>query len=86
LIFYKKYVIIYIENEKREKLKYESKEEIVMKVKMIVELSQEEMDEVKTTIQTYNMGSTPEELIMERVETDLWDYLDFSHSQVKVVD
>lgn len=56
-----------------------------MKVKAVIELTQEEMNEVKDTIQKYNMGSTPEELIMERVETDLWDYLDFAHSTIKVV-
>jgi hypothetical protein len=56
-----------------------------MKVKTIIELTQEEMNEVKNTIQEYNMGLTPEELIMERVETDLWDYLDFANSTIKVV-
>ena len=56
-----------------------------MKVKAVIELTQEEMDEVKDTIQKYNMGSTPEELIMERVETDLWDYLDLANSTIKVV-
>jgi hypothetical protein len=56
-----------------------------MKVKAVIELTQEEMNEVKDTIQKYNMGLTPEELIMERVETDLWDYLDFAHSTIKVV-
>ena len=56
-----------------------------MKVKAVIELTQEEMDEVKDTIQEYNMGLTPEELIMERVETDLWDYLDFANSTIKVV-
>ena len=43
------------------------------------------MNEVKDTIQKYNMDLTPEELIMERVETDLWDYLDFANSTIKVV-
>ena len=57
-----------------------------MKVKAVIELTQEEMNEVKDTIQTYNMGLSPEELIMERVETDLWDYLDFANSIIKVVD
>ena len=56
-----------------------------MKVKAVIELTQEEMNEVKDTIQKYNMGLTPEELIMERVETDLWDYLDFANSTIKVV-
>ena len=56
-----------------------------MKVKTIVELTQEEMNEVKDTIQKYNMGLTPEELIMERVDTDLWDYLDLAKSTIKVV-
>lgn len=56
-----------------------------MKVKTIVELTQEEMNEVVNTIQEYNLGSTPEELIMERVETDLWDYLDLANSTIKVV-
>jgi hypothetical protein len=56
-----------------------------MKVKAVIELTQEEMNEVKNTIQEYNMGLTPEELIMERVETDLWDYLDFANSTIKVV-
>ena len=56
-----------------------------MKVKAVIELTQEEMNEVKNTIQEYNMGLTPEELIMERVETDLWDYLDFDNSTIKVV-
>ena len=56
-----------------------------MKVKAVIELTQEEMNEVKDTIQKYNMDSTPEELIMERVETDLWDYLDLANSIIKVV-
>ena len=56
-----------------------------MKVKAVIELTQEEMNEVKDTIQKYNMGLIPEELIMERVETDLWDYLDFANSTIKVV-
>lgn len=56
-----------------------------MKVKAVIELTQEEMNEVKNIIQEYNMGLTPEELIMERVETDLWDYLDFANSTIKVV-
>lgn len=57
-----------------------------MKVKAVIELTQEEMNEVKDTIQKYNMGLTPEELIMERVDTDLWDYLDLTKSTIKVVD
>jgi hypothetical protein len=57
----------------------------IMKVKAVIELTQEEMNEVKDTIQKYNMGLIPEELIMERVETDLWDYLDFANSTIKVV-
>ena len=56
-----------------------------MKVKAVIELTQEEMNEVKDTIQEYNLESTPEELIMERVETDFWDYLDFANSTIKVV-
>ena len=56
-----------------------------MKVKAVIELTQEEMNEVKDIIQKYNMGLTPEELIMERVETDLWDYLDFANSIIEVV-
>ena len=56
-----------------------------MKVKAVIELTQEEMNEVKDTIQKYNMSLTPEELIMERVETDLWDYLDLANSTIKVV-
>ena len=56
-----------------------------MKVKVMIELTQEEMNEVKDTIQKYNMGLTPEELIVERVDTDLRDYLDLAKSTIKVV-
>ena len=56
-----------------------------MKVKVMIELTQEEMNEVKDTIQKYNTGLTPEELIVERIDTDLWDYLDLAKSTIKVV-
>ena len=56
-----------------------------MKVTVVVELTEEEMQEVVDTIKEYNMGLTPRELIMERVDTDLWDYLDLANSTIKVV-
>ena len=56
-----------------------------MKVKVVVELTEKEMQEVVDTIKQYNMGLTPRELIMERVDTDFWDYIDFDNSEIKVV-
>lgn len=56
-----------------------------MKVTVVVELTEEEMQEVVDTIKEYNMGLTPRELIMERVDTDFWDYVDFNNSEIKVV-
>ena len=56
-----------------------------MKVKLVVELTEEEMQEIVDTIKENNMASTPRELIMERVDTDFWDYVDLNNSEIKVV-
>ena len=56
-----------------------------MKVKVVVELTEDEMQEVVDTIKEYNMGLTPRELITERVDTDFWDYVDLNNSEIKVV-
>ena len=56
-----------------------------MKVKVVVELTEEEMQEAVDTIKEYNLELTPRELIMERVDTDFWDYIDLDNSEIKVV-
>ena len=57
-----------------------------MRVKVIVEMSQEEMDRIKSTIAEYQLEMEPKELIMENVDTDFFDYLDFEGSEVRVVE
>ena len=56
-----------------------------MNVKVIVELTEKEMQEAIDTIKEYNLELTPRELIMERVDTDFWDYVDLNNSEIKVV-
>ena len=56
-----------------------------MKVKMIIEVTEKEMNNVINDIKEYNLSTTPRELILERVETDLYDYIDMSALDVKVV-
>ena len=56
-----------------------------MKVKVVVELTEEEMQGVVDTIKEYNMGLTPKELIMENVRNDFWDYIDFDNNEIRVV-
>ena len=56
-----------------------------MRVKVIVEVSREEMERIEKTIADYGLEMEPKELIMENVDTDFFDYLDFEGSEVKVV-
>lgn len=47
-----------------------------MRVKMVIEVSEEEMSQAKETLKECDCFETVEELFLERAYTDLYDYLD----------
>lgn len=47
-----------------------------MRVKMIIEVSEEEMKKAKETLKESVCFETVEELFLEQAYTDLYDYLD----------
>ena len=47
-----------------------------MRVKMVIEVSEEEMKQAKETLKESTCFETVEEFFIERAYTDLYDYLD----------
>ena len=47
-----------------------------MRVKMVIEVSEEEMKQAKKTLKEYACFETIEDFFLERAYTDLYDYLD----------